>query len=149
MRPEFERAGARLAVVSAIDTGAQEFVDAVWTGGEFYIDDDETFKVALGGGTYRNWWLLKPSVLTKMLGYARRFGTSTDDVTNAKTQLLGGAFVVKEGEVVFVHHETSSFENGDARAMLAAVLGKRPEEMPMTPTQVEAVCTRETAETCK
>ena len=46
LRPQFEEAGARLAVVAATDTGAQDFIDNVWPNGEVYIDDEEEFKKA-------------------------------------------------------------------------------------------------------
>lgn len=147
LRPAFEAAGARLTVVSAIETGADEFREAVWTDGELYFDDQEAFKKALGGATYRTWWLLKPWVMQAALAYAKRFGAGTDDVTHKKTQMLGGTFVVKAGEVVYTHHETSTFDNGSAKAVLAAVLGKSvdelPDTLPETPPTSEAL-----AETC-
>ena len=144
MRPQFDEAGARLVVVSAVDTGAQEFKDAVWPGGELWIDDDEAFKKALGGTPYKLWWLLKPSVLKQMVGYARKYGTATADNVDPKTQLLGGTFVVKDGEVVHVHRETSTFDNGSAKELLAAVVGKQVSELPATPRQSEVVeaCSR-------
>lgn len=124
LRPEFDKAGTRLTVISAIDTGAQDFIDAVWPEGDLYIDPSEEFKKALGGDTYRTWWLLRPSVMRSILSYARSFGSSTADVTDKKTQLLGGIFVVKNRQVVYAHQETATFDNGDAKAVLAAVLGK-------------------------
>ena len=136
-----------MTVVSAIETGADEFREAVWTDGELYFDDQEAFKKALGGTTYRTWWLLKPWVMQAALAYAKRFGAGTDDVTHKKTQMLGGTFVVKAGEVVYTHHETSTFDNGSAKAVLAAVLGKSvdelPDTLPETPPTSEAL-----AETC-
>lgn len=150
MRPEFEKAGARLAIVSAIETGADEFIDKVWPGGELYFDDEEAFKKALGQTTYRTWWLLRPSVMRNIVSFAGSFGSSQADVTDKKTQLLGGTFVVKNGEVVYTHRETSTFDNGNARELLAAVLGKPGSELknlPTTPAQGE-VCTRETADAC-
>lgn len=143
MRPEFERAGARLAIVSSIDTGAQEFIDTVWKDGDIYIDEAEAFKLAIGGGEkYKNFWLLKPSVLLS-LRKVLTHGSSTADVTDKKTQLLGGTFVVKDGEVVYSFKETAAFHNGDARELLAAVLGKDVKdiaELPKleTPKQAEA-----------
>lgn len=147
LRPEFEKANARLTVVSAQEKGAQEFIDAVWQGGEMWIDEEEAFKKALGGQTYRTWWLLKPSVLKNILSFASRFGSSTSDVTDVKTQTLGGTIVVKDGKVVYAHQETKSFDNGDAKEMLAAVLGKSVAELgdlsiSATPAQVDEVCTR-------
>ena len=113
---------ARLAVVSSQDKGAQDFIDAVWPSGQVYIDEDEAFKKALGGVAYRSWWLMKPSVLRSLIGNVRNFGQFSGDVTDSKTQLLGGTFVVKGGAVVYVHQETASFDNGDAKEMLAAAL---------------------------
>jgi len=144
LRPEFERAGARLAVVSSIDTGAQEFTDAVWPDGEIYIDEEETFKKALGGQIYRTFWLLRPVVLRNLASVLRKHGTATADVTDKKTQLLGGTFVVKQGEVVYTHRETATFDNGDAREVLAAVLGKDVSELSLeVPKQEQVVCTRD------
>ena len=143
LRGEFEKAGARLAVVSALDVGAQDFIDAVWTGGDLYVDSEETLKKALGGRSYRNWWLLKPWVLKDVASFAKKFGFGTNDTVDPKTQLLGGTFVVKDGAVVYVHRETTSFDNGSGKEVLAAVLGKSSaSELPahlQTPTQYEAV----------
>jgi len=132
-----------MSVVSAIDTGAQEFIDSVWTGGDLYIDEEEAFKKALGGGdTYRTWWLLRPSVIRAALGYVRNFGQSADDIKDKKTQMMGGAFVVKGGEVVYAHKETTTFDNGSAKEMLAAVLGKDVKDLDAltTPDTYNAVC---------
>jgi len=121
---------------------------AVWPAGELYVDEEEAFKHAISGGQkYKSWWLLKPSALKNIISFARSFGSSTADVTNPKTQLLGGTFIVKDGEVVFTHRETSSFDNGSAREMLAAVLGtsvdQLPKDVPATPRQADAA-----GETC-
>jgi len=138
-------------VVSAVDTGAQDFLDAVWPTGDLYIDEEEAFKTELGGVKYRMWWLLRPSVVSKAVSYVSRFGSGQDDISDKKTQLTGGALVIKNGEVVYTHKETTSFDNGDAREMLAAVLGKTVGELTIpetTPAQYDAVCTRETADAC-
>ena len=71
----------------------------------------------------------------------------TSDVTDVKTQTLGGTIVVKDGKVVYAHQETKSFDNGDAKETLAAVLGKSVAELgdlsiSATPAQVDEVCTR-------
>ena len=133
-----------MAVVSALDLGAQDFVDSVWPNGELYIDEEEAFKKALGGGAYSTWWLLKPSVLRNMLSFVKSFGQNTIDSTHPKGNLLGGTFVVKGGEVVYVHKETSTFDNGDAKVLLAAALGKDVKELKdvgfATPRQADAVC---------
>jgi len=137
-------------VLTSLDTGVQEFIDAVWPGGEVWVDEEEAFKKAIHGGSgasVRNMWLLKPWVLKNVVSYARSFGSSTDDVSDAKTKLLGGTFVVKNGEVVYTHRETSSFDNGDARAVLAAALGTTVAGLavklpPPTPSEA-AVCSRE------
>ena len=133
-----------MAIVSAIETDAQDFLDKVWIGGDLFIDEEETFKKALGGGAYRNWWLLKPSVLRHLTSYARNFGFQSNDVSDKKTQTLGGTFVVKNGEVVYVHKETSTFDNGDARAMLAAVTGKDINDLPTVASApaTEEACAR-------
>lgn len=124
----------------------------MWPSGDLYIDDEEAFKTALGGPKYRNWWLLKPSVLRNLFSYASRFGTATDDVTDKKTTLLGGALVIRNGEVVYTHKETNTFDNGDARELLAAALGKPLEALDVdvssTPEQYDAICTRDAADVC-
>lgn len=85
-----------------------------------YIDDEEAFKKAMGGQAYKNWWLLKPSVVKNLISYAKNFGTATADVSDKKSQMLGGTMVIKNSEVVYVHKETATFDNGDAKLMLAA-----------------------------
>lgn len=109
------------------------------------MDEDESFKKALGGGNYKTWWLLKPSVLLHAVNYVKRFGQSAGDVTDKKTQMMGGAFVVKSGNVVYTHRETSTFYNGDAKELLAACLGKDVSSLDAlpsgTPSQADVVCT--------
>ena len=157
-----------MVVVSSQDKGAQDFLDAVWPNGELFIDEQEAFKKAFGAVQYSNWWLLKPSVLSKARSYFKLFGTNTVDTFDTKTQMLGGVrallsrpcppvghmptlflppcvcqtFVVVNGNVVYTHHETKEFDNGNAREMLAAVLGKDVTHMPQTPEQEDIVCTR-------
>ena len=132
--------------MSAQDVGAQEFIDAVWPNGELYIEEEEIFKKALGGGPYKNRWLLKPSVLKDAARFFKSYGMSTADVLDKKTQTLGGTFVVLDGEVVFSHQETTTFDNGDARELLAAVLKKDVADVPAVPTTPqqadEAACER-------
>lgn len=140
-------------VVSAAETGAKEFIDAVWKNGELYVDEREAFKYALGTSEVRSWWVLKPSVLRHVLSYSASYGTANTDIKDPKTRLLGGTFVVRNGEVVHVHRETASFDNGDASEVLAAVLGQKPladksahhSETLSTPSQSEAC----DAEACK
>mmetsp|Transcript_40059 Transcript_40059/g.105924 ORF Transcript_40059/g.105924 Transcript_40059/m.105924 type:complete len:166 (-) Transcript_40059:321-818(-) len=123
LRPEFERAGARLAVVTGTDQGADDFMESVWKGGDLFVDDDEAFKRSLGHRPISAWWVLKPWVIKDVMSFVRQYGQSTTDVTNKKTQMLGGSMVIKNGEVVYVHRETTSFDNGNAKDLLAAVLG--------------------------
>uniref|UniRef100_A0A7S0P590 Peroxiredoxin-like 2 activated in M-CSF stimulated monocytes n=1 Tax=Calcidiscus leptoporus TaxID=127549 RepID=A0A7S0P590_9EUKA len=132
MRPAFEKAGARLSIVSAAEQGADDFRSAVWTDGDLYIDEEESFKKALGGRNVSVWRALQPSAIARAIriistGNVRQ---STADVTNKKTKLLGGTFVVKDGQVVFTHYETPNFDNGEAREILAAVLGKKVADLP-------------------
>ena len=94
----------------------------------------------MGGQVYKTWWLLKPSVLKNMLSYVKSFGQFSSDALDKKTQKLGGTIVVKDGKVVWVHRETSTFYNGDAKEVLAAVLGKTVDELrdiKLTPEQTE------------
>jgi len=145
LRSEFDKAGANIAIISAQEKGATEFVDAAWPKGDgIYIDESEAFKKALHDGQgvkYKLWWLMLPSVLFNMAAYVKRVGSGTSDVTDKATQILGGTFVVKDGKVVYTHQETSSFDNGDAKELLAAVLGKQVSDLGVasTPEQYEAV----------
>jgi len=149
LRPEFEKAGASLNIVSAQEKGASDFIEAVWPNGDLYIDETEAFKDALGGAQYKNWWLMKPTVLKDVFNFAKSYGYATNDTTDKKTQKLGGVIVVKNGQVVYVHKETTSFDNGNARDVLAAVLGKAASDLnaDVTPSE-EAVCTADTAKMC-
>jgi len=143
MRPQFEDAGARLVVITADPSGAQAFKDSVWKGGDIYIDEDEGTKRALGGKEYKNWWLLRPSVLLNIVAYVRKFGTFTGDAQSPKAQMLGGTVVIKDGEVVHVHRETSNFYNGDAKVLLNAVMGRTlTEGVSPTPYTSSLVCDR-------
>ena len=135
MRKEFDDAGVRVAIVSGTDLGAKEFVEAVWKEGELFVDEEEVFKRALGGEKYKNWWILKPWVLSQMRSLARSGGAEFNDVSHEKTQLLGGTLIIKGGNVIHEYHETRSFDNGNARDLLNAVLGK---STPATPLQAEA-----------
>lgn len=122
MRAEFEAAGARLTVVASTDVGAPEFMEEVWKGGELFIEEAETIKQALGGGAVKNYWLLRPSVLRHLASNVGRFGSGTSDVLHEKTKLLGGTLVLsKEGKVVHQFQETTSFYQGSAADLLAAV----------------------------
>lgn len=132
LQPAFEKVGARLAVVSASEQGADEFKSAAWPKGELYIDEEESFKKALGERGVSVWRALLPSVLARAVRILRTtmVGQSTADLSDPKTKLLGGTFVVKDGEVIFTHQETNTFYNGDAREVLAAVLGKKVADLP-------------------
>ena len=121
LRPEFEAAGARLAVVTGTDVGAQEFTDAVWQGGDIYVDSAETFKRALGGKARQNWNILRPSVMRNIVGFVKRFGHDEQDIKDPKTQMLGGTLVLKDDKVRYVFRETATFDNGPAQAVLDAV----------------------------
>ena len=94
----------------------------MWPGGELYIDEAEAVKDALGAQGFSNRWLLRPSVLKDVVRFTKNFGTSTGDLTDAKTQKRGGTFVVVDNKVVYVHRETERFDNGDANELLQAVL---------------------------
>lgn len=123
-------------MVSGTDLGSQAFLDAVWKGGELYIDDDEAFKRALGGEKYKNRWLLKPSVLKNLASFTKTNGALMNDVSSEKTQMLGGTMVFNaKGELLHEYRETSSFDNGSGQALLAIVQGKAPGS---TPTQAQA-----------
>lgn len=153
MRSEFESANARLVIVSGTDQGSDEFIDAVWKDGELYIDDEEAFKDALGGVQYKNWWLLKPKVASQILSLVKNFGQSAADVTNKKTQKLGGTLVIKAGQVIYQHHETSTFDNGSAKDILAAIKGDiiqtpAPDSTPVLGEVAGELCSRDAPDAC-
>lgn len=89
----------------------------MWSEDEIYIDDENSFKQALGGKAYRNVWLMKPSVIAAIVR-ARILGMSQVDL-NSKTSILGGTIVVKDGQVVFEQREGSSFNYADPEDILA------------------------------
>lgn len=124
-------------MVAAQDTGAEDFLSAVWPGGELLIDEDESFKKALGGTQYRNSWLLKPSVILRIAG-VKRFGTSMDDL-NAKSNMLGGVVVMGKDGVVYAEAESTSFAMPKADAILSALraASSSSSEPACTPAQAE------------
>mmetsp|Transcript_86 Transcript_86/g.191 ORF Transcript_86/g.191 Transcript_86/m.191 type:complete len:139 (+) Transcript_86:265-681(+) len=124
MRADFEAAGARLTIVAGTDTGAPEFMEDVWKGGELFVDDQDKVKQALGGRQYKNYWLLRPSVVRHLVSYVSRFGSGQSDLLHDKTKLLGGTLVFSEqGEIVYEFLETTSFYQGSAADLLEAVKG--------------------------
>jgi len=93
-KDRFDQLGARVVVIAAQELGADKFAVEVWPGQELYIDDADTVRTALGGGNYSNWWLLKPSVLGKiMCGSLPKDGGFGD--LNDKSNKLGGELVVR------------------------------------------------------
>ncbi len=112
----------RLAVVTGSATGAQEFINDAWQGGDVFIDEQESVKRAFGGVKVKGYWILKPTSLAKILGYAKRYGHFEGDITDKTTNMLGGTVVLdKGGNVVYSFRETKSFDNGSAQAVLDAV----------------------------
>ena len=108
-----------MVVVSAQATGAEDFIEAVWQGGELFVDEDEAFKKALGGLPYKNRWLFKPSVLTR-LGSVVGNGRDFSDL-NDKSQMLGGTMVVDRSGVLFAKPESESFAHAEVDEVLAAM----------------------------
>ncbi len=146
MRSDFEKAGARLVVVSAQPTGAQAFLDAVWSDGELYVDEDEGFKKALGENSnaqkYSNWWLLRPGSLLNIFRSTGN-GKSFDDL-NAKSMTLGGEFVIHPSKgVVFQRREDSTFGHASGATLLEVVRalndGRDVNGVPPTPLTAAAV----------
>ena len=85
----------------------------------FYNDEAESFKKALGGAEYKNWWLAKPSVV-RMLFNSKAVGHSEADLAGS-SKLLGGVLVVSpSGGVIFAEQETSTFEYPATSVVLAA-----------------------------
>lgn len=123
----------------------------MWPNGDLYFDEEEEFKKAISGGReYRALDLFRPATLWKLASNVRKSGAASNDISDKKTKLMGGTFVVLKNEVVYVHRENSNFDNGDARELLAAVLQKDLADVPQlgsptlngTPKQ-EEVCTRQ------
>jgi hypothetical protein len=144
LRPQFEAAGVKLTVLSGTENGAADFVREVWKGGELYIDEHEQFKKAIHGGntvSAISMALLNPWLLRTMLSLGRQLGAYNGDVSDKKTQVLGGTMLIKNGKAIFVHKETSSFNSGDANDLLFAALGGNSAPTP-APTLIasEVVC---------
>ena len=108
-----------MVVVSAQATGAEDFIEAVWQGGELFVDEDEAFKKALGGLPYKNRWLFKPSVLAR-LGSVVGNGRDFSDL-NDKSQMLGGTMVVDRSGVLFAKPESESFAHAEVDEVLEAM----------------------------
>ena len=121
-------------MVADQEIGVQQFVDAVAEspggadgggGGappfELYFDDSAMFKQAMGGRKVSNWWLLKPSVVMRVMGLARRFGNEQNDI-NAKAALMGGELVIGSGTdgVVYEYHEDSKFGHAPLQELIDA-----------------------------
>ena len=144
LRPQFEAAGVKLTVLSSTENGAADFVREVWKGGELYIDEQEQFKKAIHGGTTVSaisMALCNPWLLRTMLSLGRQVGAYNGDVSDKKTQVLGGTMVIKNGKAIYVHKETASFNSGDANDLLFAALGGNSAPTP-APTLIasEVVC---------
>ena len=119
-REELWAAGiSRMVVVSAQATGAEDFIEAVWQGGELFVHEDEAFKKALGGLPYKNRWLFKPSVLAR-LGTVVGNGRDFSDL-NDKSQMLGGTMVVDRSGVLFAKPESESFAHAEVDEVLEAM----------------------------
>ena len=109
-------------MVSGTSTGARAFVDAVWSGGDVFVDDAECFKRALGVTRVKARWALLPSVLLNIVSFAKRFGHDEGDIKEKQTSLLGGTVVVsRSNKVIYAFRETSTFDNGAAADVLRAV----------------------------
>ena len=109
----------RLAVVTSQSVGIDEFKEAVWPSDDVLLDEDEVFKKALGGQTYKNRWLLNPAVIARIFK-VRSFGAQVDDL-NDKSTMLGGAMIVTKEGVAYAEAETSSFVYPSASELLAAL----------------------------
>ena len=116
-RNEFLNRGVRVCVVTSQPTGIDEFKEAVWQGGEVLLDEGETFKKALGGQAYKNRWLLRPTVIRRILKVISLFGTNVGDL-NEKSSMLGGAMIVNKAGVLFAEAETSGFIYPSAETLL-------------------------------
>ena len=119
----------RLAVVTGSLVGAEDFVGAVWPGGEDYVGEAEAFKRMIhgaGGGKYKGWWLLRPSVIRHVVRYGTRFGHNEADISEKGNQMLGGTAIVEGGRVTYSFKETAKFDNGSAADILEAARKHRP-----------------------
>jgi len=91
----------------------------VWPTDEVLLDEDETFKKALGGQKYKNRWLLSPQVIARIIRVLR-YGSKVDDL-NEKSKMLGGVMIVNQAGLVFAEAETPKFLYPSARALLRAL----------------------------
>lgn len=102
-----------------MDTGAEDFKASVWQEDSVYVDDENAFKMALGGKQYKNSWLLSFSVIKRILR-TKHLGVKQDDM-NDKTSYLGGTILVKNSDIVFKQTENSSFMYASPDEVLGAV----------------------------
>jgi len=134
-RAEFAQRGVRLTVVTSQPAGIEEFKTAVWPTDEILVDEDETFKKALGGEKYKNRWLLSPAVIARIFK-VKGFGSQFDDL-NDKSTMLGGAMIVNGEGVIFAEAETSGFVYPSAAELLSALDSRAP-TLSCTPSTTEA-----------
>jgi len=114
--------------------GAEDFISSVWTGGAVLIDEEESFKKALHGGQqYKNSWLLKPSVLLRIMG-VKKFGSAMNDLTD-KTNMLGGVILMGKDGVLHAETETTRFAYPAAETLLSAL--KASSGIACTPAQAD------------
>eukprot|EP00930_Biecheleria_cincta_P035769 TRINITY_DN24585_c0_g1_i1.p1 TRINITY_DN24585_c0_g1~~TRINITY_DN24585_c0_g1_i1.p1 ORF type:complete len:131 (-),score=20.51 TRINITY_DN24585_c0_g1_i1:119-511(-) len=118
-RNDFAAKGVKLVAISSVDMGAEEFRSAVWPNDAIYVDDENAFKMALGGQQYKNSWLCSFSVIRKIFR-TKYLGMKSDDISD-KTSYLGGTLVVRDSEVLFRKTEDSSFSYAEPDEVLAAM----------------------------
>lgn len=128
-RAQFDEIGVRLVVIAPGTTGVQAFIDAVWEGGEVFVDDGAEFKKAMwegdkGGGKLSNFWLAKPTVIAKMLKVAKLYGHEENDIKLPTAPLLGGELLLGrrattgDNGVLFEFHENSEFGHASVETLL-------------------------------
>lgn len=120
-RDDFAAKGIKLIAISSQSQNWEEFKAAVWKDDDVFVDEDDAFKKALGGGQipqYRNMWLLKPSVVLA-IARSMKWGTGSD--LNAKTSSLGGTILVQDDVVRFAQTEDSTFNYAPVDEVLGVI----------------------------
>lgn len=118
-RNDFAAKGVKLIAIGSVETGAEDFKAAVWPEDSLYIDDENAFKMMLGGKQFKNSWLLSFSVIRRIFR-TKHLGARQDDM-NEKTSYLGGTIVVRDSDVIFKQTENSSFAYATADELLQAI----------------------------
>ena len=116
---EFEALGVSLAVIASSEIGADMFQVTSFRDGAVYIDDSNSFKLAMGARTYSNAKkLVEPKFYLSTFVNATQLGYSLRDIS-AGQMLLGGQLIITPRDgIVFEFREKPSFQHAPVRSIL-------------------------------